>query len=89
MTAKQKFPMATRILKSQSDAAKTTSNTLHTSDFHFHKNLIVSKLNLNKNLAIASNADGVAKQAFVYYVTIVQQLNTKIKFQQIRINVDQ
>ena len=89
MTAKQKFPMATRILKSQSDAAKTTSNTLHTSDFHFHKNLIVSKLNLNKNLAIASNADGVAKQAFVNYVTIVQQFNTKIKFQQIRINVDQ
>ena len=77
MTAKQKFPMATQILKSQSDAAKTTSNTLHTSDFHFHKNLIVSKLNLNKNLAIASNADGVTKQAFVNYVTIVQHLTPK------------
>ena len=81
--------MATRILKSQSDAAKTTSNTLYTSDFHFHKNLIVLKLNLNKNLVIEGNADGVAKQAFVYYVTIVQQFNTKIKFQQIKINVDQ
>ena len=75
-------------MKSQSEAAKAISNILYTSDFHFHKNLIVSKLNLNKNFAIASVADGVAKPAFEY-VTRVQQFNTKIKFQPIKINVDQ